>query len=354
MTQRQPATPPAISGYRYVQLLGSGGFSDVFLYEQEMPRREVAVKVLLGETGARVQQRFVDEANPMASLPSHPSIVTILHADVASDGRPYIVMAYYPGPNLRVQSRSQLPVAKVLSYGVQIACAVETAHRVGVLHRDIKPANILVNQYGIPALTDFGIAASTSGLATEEHDDSGLSAPEVLHSGRTADARSDVFSLAATAVHAAHRADAVRASGRAQRAAGPHASDRDRGPEATRLLAGAAVAGTPAASGDVATALGPATLGPRPRAGHPVRRAGAQPGGHSAGDHGAAARTRRAARRHHGTVRSRCPHPAAVLARARPGPPAPPGRQADDDNGRAGGADRASGGIVASPVSPAR
>ena len=89
----------------------------------------------------------------------------------------------------------------MLTYGVQIACAVETAHRAGILHRDIKPANILVSRVGIPALTDFGIAATLAEIG-EDDEDAGLSVPwsppEVLRSARASDARSDVWSLGAT------------------------------------------------------------------------------------------------------------------------------------------------------------
>lgn len=196
--------PPELPGYAYVRPLGSGGFSDVYLYRQEMPRREVAVKVLLQHSvDAADRGRFYDEANLTASLASHPSIVTIHHADVAADGRPYLVMEYYPSENLRVRSlRERLRVETVVSYGIQIACAVETAHRAGILHRDIKPANILVNQYDIPGLADFGIAATIVEAAAEADEDSGLSIPwsppEVLRSARASNELSDVWSLGAT------------------------------------------------------------------------------------------------------------------------------------------------------------
>ncbi len=92
---RTPSPPPQLPGFTYLQPLGAGGFADVFLYEQEMPRRKVAVKVLLADritTGAA--QEFTDEANVMAMLSTHPAIVTIYQAGVAGDGRPYLVMEY--------------------------------------------------------------------------------------------------------------------------------------------------------------------------------------------------------------------------------------------------------------------
>ena len=76
--RRAPAPPPQIDGFEHVQLLGSGGFSDVFLYEQQRPRRRVAVKVLLHDlAGSDARERFDHEANLMAQLSTHPSIVTI-------------------------------------------------------------------------------------------------------------------------------------------------------------------------------------------------------------------------------------------------------------------------------------
>ena len=93
--RREPSEPPAIPGYQPRRLLGMGGFADVFLYEQEMPRRSVAVKVLLASSlGDEVRERFRAEADLMATLSHHPSIVTVFHADVAPDGRPYLVMEY--------------------------------------------------------------------------------------------------------------------------------------------------------------------------------------------------------------------------------------------------------------------
>ena len=76
-----------------MHVLGSGGFADVFLYEQNMPRRQVAVKVMLSEVvNDQVRQMFQAEANLMAQLSAHPSILTVYQAGVSSDGRPYLVM----------------------------------------------------------------------------------------------------------------------------------------------------------------------------------------------------------------------------------------------------------------------
>jgi len=199
--RREPSSPPALPGYEYVSLLGLGGFADVFLYRQDLPRREVAVKVLLaGSMDDDVRRRFRTEANLMAQLSHHPSIVTVYQADIAADGRPYLVMEYCSRPGLAERYRTErIAVAEALRIGIRLASAVETAHRAGILHRDIKPANVLTTDFGWPALTDFGIAATTGpdGAATV-----GMSIPwsppELLGEHPTGDARSDVYSLAAT------------------------------------------------------------------------------------------------------------------------------------------------------------
>jgi serine/threonine protein kinase len=193
--------PPELPGYQFLQHLGTGGNSQVYLYEQALPKRKVAVKVLnesgLTETARR---RFTAEANVTAGL-THRHIVQVFEANVTADGRPYLVMPYYPQPNLSVRARrAHFSVAEVLRIGVQIGSAVETSHRNDVLHRDIKPQNILTDQYGEPALTDFGIATTKGGDGPE-----GLSVPwsppEILYGTTAGDERSDVYSLGATLWH---------------------------------------------------------------------------------------------------------------------------------------------------------
>ncbi|MCS5716002.1 serine/threonine protein kinase [Herbiconiux sp. CPCC 205716] len=214
--RRPPSAPPEIPGFSFVELLGSGGFADVFLYEQRMPRRRVAIKVLLAEAlteGAR--ESFDAEANLMAQLSTHPSIVTIYQADIAGDGRPYLAMEYCPKPNLGARyRREKISVAEALRIGVQVAGAVETSHRAGILHRDIKPANILVTEYNRPALTDFGISvalvggvgsgssgANGSGGGAEQ-ESVGMSIPwsppEVFGAVAQSGAAADIYALGAT------------------------------------------------------------------------------------------------------------------------------------------------------------
>ncbi|MGH3706088.1 MAG: serine/threonine-protein kinase [Agromyces sp.] len=216
--RRAPSIPPELPGYAAHGLLGSGGFADVFLYEQKLPRRKVAVKVLLAEgLGRDTKAQFVAEANLMAQLSAHPFIVTIFHADVSADGRPYFVMEYCSGPSLAERYKRQpLSIEDALRTGVRLAGAIATAHAAGILHRDIKPANVLTNDYGWPALTDFGISSNLEGelpVHTVTASDlasgtaSGPSAvgmsvpwspPEMFEDDPRPDTRSDVFSLAAT------------------------------------------------------------------------------------------------------------------------------------------------------------
>ena len=199
-SKRAPSAPPLIDGYEYVSVIGSGGFSDVFLYQQQRPRRRVAVKVLLHEWSSESQRAAFDvEADLMATLSTHPSIVTMYEADVAEDGRPYLAMEYCSRPNLGARYRSErLSVAEALRIAVQIAGAVETAHRAGILHRDIKPANILVTEYGHPALTDFGISSTMDDASRAEGMSIPWSPPESFADDPWAGKETDVWALAAT------------------------------------------------------------------------------------------------------------------------------------------------------------
>ncbi|MFE4469244.1 serine/threonine-protein kinase [Leifsonia sp. NPDC056824] len=201
MARRLPSQPPNLPGFSYVRVLGSGGFADVFLYEQNMPRRQVAVKVMLAEVvTSQVKQMFQAEANLMAQLSTHPSILTVYQASVSADGRPYLVMELCSSAIGQRYRSDPLPVPEVLSIGVRIASAVETAHRAGVLHRDIKPSNILTTAYGHPVLSDFGIAATLSEADVTEAIGLSIpwSAPEVLLDETSGAVASEVWSLGAT------------------------------------------------------------------------------------------------------------------------------------------------------------
>jgi serine/threonine protein kinase len=198
-------TPPEIDGLVFVEHLGTGGYSDVYLYERRAPRMKIAVKVLKeGRLAESQLAQFAAEAETMAELADHPYIVQVFSTDTTEGGRPFLVMKYYPPPNLGARAaQERFSVADVLRTGVKIGGAVETAHRAGILHRDIKPANILVSQYGEPGLTDFGIAGRAADTA--EDDDLGVSIPwsppEVLSGESNGSVQADVYALAATLWH---------------------------------------------------------------------------------------------------------------------------------------------------------
>lgn len=201
MARRLPSQPPTLPGFAHIHVLGSGGFADVFLYEQNMPRRQVAVKVMLSEVvNDHVRQMFQAEANLMAQLSAHPSILTVYQASVSSDGRPYLVMELCSSALSQRYRAERLPVAEVLRIAVQIGSAIETAHRAGVLHRDIKPSNILMTAYGHPVLSDFGIAATVSESGDREAVGMSIpwSAPEVLMDETAGSIESEVWAFAAT------------------------------------------------------------------------------------------------------------------------------------------------------------
>lgn len=211
--------PPDLDGFEYQETLGSGGFADVYRYRQRFPRRSVAIKVLRATTMDRVSRhQFIAEANTMAQLSNHPAIATIYSAGVTDDARPYLVMEYCSRGSLASTYRlNPLPVDQALRIGLRIASALESAHRLGIVHRDVKPANILITDYGAAVLSDFGISTGDAQLAeatilhTERTNISTLSGesttlglsvpwapPEALDDDPMIDARSDVYSLAAT------------------------------------------------------------------------------------------------------------------------------------------------------------
>lgn len=201
MAKRLPAPAPTLPGYTVVRPLGTGGFADVYLYEQNMPRRSVAVKVLISDVvDDDVVRMFNAEADVMARLSSHPSILNVYQASVAPDGRPYLVTEFCPTGVSPAYRKQVLPLQTVLDIAVRLGGALETAHRAGVLHRDIKPSNILYTSFGTPVLADFGIATSLSGRNASDVFAMSVpwSAPEVVTEQTTGAIASEVWSLGAT------------------------------------------------------------------------------------------------------------------------------------------------------------
>ena len=157
--------------YHTIEPLGSGGMAEVYLAHDEVLNRNVALKVLsrrYADDDALVE-RFRSEARSAASL-SHPNIVSIYDRGETGDGTYYIVMEYVPGGTLKdwILRKGPLPSRTAAAVAIQVAEALEEAHRNGVIHRDIKPQNILITESGDVKVADFGIARAASVSAMTE------------------------------------------------------------------------------------------------------------------------------------------------------------------------------------------
>ena len=146
--------------YRVLSRLGSGGMADVYLAEDQLLGRQVAVKVLHHHFAEDQEfvERFRREASSAAAL-SHPNIVAIFDRG-EWNGTYYIAMEYVAGRSLKTIVREQGPLdpAMAIDIVVQILRAARFAHRRGVIHRDLKPHNVILDEEGRARVTDFGIA----------------------------------------------------------------------------------------------------------------------------------------------------------------------------------------------------
>jgi formylglycine-generating enzyme required for sulfatase activity/serine/threonine protein kinase len=190
--------------YKIEKTLGKGGMGEVLLATDTRLERKVAIKRILGEA-ARSRtaiSRFLTEAKSIAAL-NHPNIVQIYDYGRAKDG-PFLIMEFVDGESLLDRTRAgALPLEEAVDLTCQLCDGLALAHDAGIIHRDIKPANILMSRQGIPKLTDFG-------LAKAETADTGMTMagavlgtldfmpPEQRRDATLTDARSDVWSLAAT------------------------------------------------------------------------------------------------------------------------------------------------------------
>ncbi|BDR60686.1 Stk1 family PASTA domain-containing Ser/Thr kinase [Lactobacillus xylocopicola] len=148
--------------YRIVDTLGEGGMANVYLAEDIILERKVAVKILRLDLQKEPQTlaRFQREALATSEL-SHPNIVMVL--DVSTDhGIPYMVMEYVDGPDLKeyIRQNSPLDLHNVIRIMNQILSAMTLAHKHNVIHRDLKPQNILMDKRGNIKIADFGIAVA--------------------------------------------------------------------------------------------------------------------------------------------------------------------------------------------------
>ncbi len=149
----------AVSHYRIVGKLGTGGMGVVYEAEDSRLPRHVALKFLSEELAgdADAARRFAREAATIALL-SHPNICTIFEIDT-HEGRQFIAMEKLDGVNLKTYiSRQTLPTADVAHLALQITDALDAAHQKGIVHRDIKPGNIIVSDAGHVKVLDFGLA----------------------------------------------------------------------------------------------------------------------------------------------------------------------------------------------------
>lgn len=182
--------------------VGRGGAGIVYRCHQTSLARSVAIKVLMSDLDQDNRERFLREGLAMGKLSGHPNIENILQVGVTESNRPYIVMPYHEAGSLaqRLHRAGRIAWPDALRFAVKLCGALETAHRTGTLHRDIKPGNVLVNDYGEPQLSDFGIARIVGGYETATGFFTGtiaFTAPEVL-AGSPPTAVSDVYSLGAT------------------------------------------------------------------------------------------------------------------------------------------------------------
>ncbi|MFZ3348174.1 protein kinase domain-containing protein [Mycobacterium sp.] len=189
-------------GYHDAEPVGRGGFGVVYRCRQPSLDRVVAVKVLSFDQDEVDLESFDREQRAMGRVSGHPNIVPVLQSGRTSTGRPYIVMPYHRRDTVDswIRRRGPLAVGEVLTIGVRLAGALETAHRAGVLHRDLKPENVLLTSYGEPQLCDFGVARIAGGRETGTTTLRGspsYTAPE-LFEGASPSVASDVYGLAAT------------------------------------------------------------------------------------------------------------------------------------------------------------
>lgn len=191
-----------IGRYQILREVGRGTMGVVYEVFDPKLERTVALKTVRFEAHdpehAEFEERFQREAKSAARL-NHPNIVTIHDAGEEDDGLAYIAMEFLEGKSLRevMDSGTPLNTDDILSYAIQMAEALDYAHRFDIVHRDIKPGNIVISSQGRLKISDFGIAQLPSGNLTQAGTILGTPkymSPEQVR-GERLDGRSDIFSL---------------------------------------------------------------------------------------------------------------------------------------------------------------
>jgi eukaryotic-like serine/threonine-protein kinase len=182
--------------------LDRGGMAVVYLAKDVKHERTVAIKVLDPALSATVgTERFLREIDVIAQL-QHPNILTLIDSGEV-EGLPYYVMPFVKGQSLatRLEREGPLPVEEAVRIACEVAGALETAHRQGVIHRDIKPSNVLLSA-GHAVVADFGIAAALDEAKVGRLTRTGISmgspiymSPEQASGERDLDERTDVYAL---------------------------------------------------------------------------------------------------------------------------------------------------------------
>ena len=214
-TPRRPAavaeTPGTMIGpYQLLQLIGEGGFGEVWIAEQKKPvRRRVAVKIVkAGMDTKEVLGRFEAERQALA-LMDHPNVAKVFDAGATDRGRPYFVMEHVAGLAITDYcDTGKMRIRDRLKLFMPVYQAVQHAHQKGIIHRDLKPSNILVTLVDgnpVPKVIDFGIAKATTGTLTDRtiYTEIGrlIGTPEYMSpeqaqtTGLDVDTRADIYSL---------------------------------------------------------------------------------------------------------------------------------------------------------------
>jgi serine/threonine protein kinase/Tol biopolymer transport system component len=210
---RQPiATGTLIGSYRLGSLIGEGGMGSVYRAQDEKLNRPVAIKFLSDDfADAAARRRFQREAQ-MASSLNHPHLVTVYDAG-EFEGRQYLVTEYVDGGTLKEWMRAgRRDWSESLEVLAGVADGLAEAHDAGIMHRDIKPGNILITRSGYAKLADFGLAKAASFTAGAADESTRTMSEAITRagallgtiaymspeqaSGKTLDARSDIFSFA--------------------------------------------------------------------------------------------------------------------------------------------------------------